>query len=208
MSRPSMTTFFASPWRAVCRPWRGARRGWRRPRGGVRDCGRADLFGDVLAVEDDAAGPSRFRREGELLHAMDVGGIDVLRSAQSASARYMAPVSMYVKPRRCARRAMVLLPAPAGPSIATTIRLWLPSNKKDSRVTNGIGFACCAGHRATIGLDEGDRRGLRLRLWQRRHWPRAAGVRKTLARRLRLTKSSARTPLAAEAITGTGRGTR
>src|SRR6266540_3428260 len=44
-------------------------------------------------------------------------------SASQVSARYMAPVSRYRKPRRPARlRATVLLPAPAGPSMATIIR--------------------------------------------------------------------------------------
>jgi hypothetical protein len=45
------------------------------------------------------------------------------RKAHSATARYIAPVSIYVNPRRWAiARAMVLLPAPAGPSIATIQR--------------------------------------------------------------------------------------
>ncbi len=46
----------------------------------------------------------------------------------SPTARYIAPVSRYVKPSRSATaRATVLLPAPAGPSIAITMtreRLW------------------------------------------------------------------------------------
>ena len=45
-------------------------------------------------------------------------------SAHSPTARYIAPVSIYTKPSLSAkRRAMVLFPDPAGPSIATTIRL-------------------------------------------------------------------------------------
>ena len=44
------------------------------------------------------------------------------RRTQSPMARYIAPVSTYKKPSAlAAARAMVLLPAPAGPSIATEI---------------------------------------------------------------------------------------
>ena len=48
----------------------------------------------------------------------------LVRSAHSATARYIAPVSTYTNPSLAAmRRASVLLPAPAGPSIAIVIRL-------------------------------------------------------------------------------------
>src|SRR5690606_21149906 len=45
------------------------------------------------------------------------------RSTTQVTARYMAPVSRYAAPNRCAnRRATVDLPEPDGPSIATTHR--------------------------------------------------------------------------------------
>src|SRR3712207_5865079 len=48
----------------------------------------------------------------------------VVGSPAIAAARYIAPVSRYVKPSAAATaRATVDLPAPAGPSIATSIRL-------------------------------------------------------------------------------------
>src|SRR5947199_10428248 len=44
------------------------------------------------------------------------------RNAANATARYIAPVSRNAKPSRSAkRRAMLLFPAPAGPSMATII---------------------------------------------------------------------------------------
>jgi hypothetical protein len=46
------------------------------------------------------------------------------RSRESATARYMAPESRYVQPSAWATaRATVLFPAPAGPSMATSIAL-------------------------------------------------------------------------------------
>ena len=72
-------------------------------------------LGDVLAVEQDAA-----------VAELDVERGDVVRprSDASATARYIAPVSRYVKPSAPATaRATVDLPAPAGPSMATIMRL-------------------------------------------------------------------------------------
>ena len=47
-----------------------------------------------------------------------------VRIAHNATARYIAPVSTYKYPSLAAiRRASVLFPAPAGPSMATVMRL-------------------------------------------------------------------------------------
>ena len=97
------------------------------PRGGVGDDLVADQAGDVFVVEQDAiflfAGlqaDGGFRGEG--FQGCAVVQRNSARRAFRAKARYMAPVSRFSRPKCRARwRAMVLLPAPAGPSMATMI---------------------------------------------------------------------------------------
>ncbi len=66
---------------------------------------------------------SSVRSPGSILSDAAIEPAGTPRSvAASATARYIAPVSRYVKPSASATaRATVDLPAPAGPSIATTV---------------------------------------------------------------------------------------
>ena len=73
-------------------------------------------LGDVLAVERDALA------ELECASRAIAAGSARCQQRASATARYIAPVSRYVKPSRAATaRATVDLPAPAGPSMAMTM---------------------------------------------------------------------------------------
>ena len=86
-------------------------------RGGLGHLGRPDRLGHVLAVRDHALA----ELDVELLPARS-DAAPPCRCAISPTARYIAPESRYVKPSaRAAARATVLLPAPAGPSMATTM---------------------------------------------------------------------------------------
>ena len=117
MSRPSATQ---SPRRraaaAARRPSRYGRPG---PRPRARRPQRPRACGSrryVLAVEQYRS-PSEIRTAA----AISAGGTP-RRSAASATPRYIAPESRYVNPSsRATARATLDFPAPAGPSIATTI---------------------------------------------------------------------------------------
>ena len=96
-------------------------------RGGVGDRLIADQAGHVFVIEQNAifffAGFETDLRFGCQLRsdALSSSATEA-RRALRAKARYMAPVSRFSRPKCRARwRAIVLLPAPAGPSIATMI---------------------------------------------------------------------------------------
>ena len=83
----------------------------------------ADTSGVRIAVGDVAAVEQHPRRPTSMsIRSRDLGGRRRPARVASATARYIAPVSRYVKPSRSATaRATVDLPAPAGPSIAITM---------------------------------------------------------------------------------------
>jgi hypothetical protein len=86
-----------------------------RGRGG--DVRLAYAAGDIYSVQQDAVAVDL----GLKINASAVGKFE--KRGLSAKARYIAPVSRFRKPKRRARwAARVLLPAPAGPSMAMTGR--------------------------------------------------------------------------------------
>lgn len=100
------------------------RRNHRDPTGPLPRFGRPDQGGDILSVQHHFPGRQfdmQFGQGGG--HRRFVFLIEAAKRNASATARYIAPVSRNWKPSRSARRrAAVLLPLPAGPSMVTIMK--------------------------------------------------------------------------------------
>ncbi len=124
MSRPSATQP-PSPTRARWRSTIAARtRGWTETREAspVTSGERIALVTSSPAIATEPGPMARSRPSARCPIAAPSSGSVPLLDASSATQRYIAPESRYVKPRRSASAlATVDFPAPAGPSMAITI---------------------------------------------------------------------------------------
>ena len=141
MSRPSITTPPSAP-NCCCKPHHPCANGREdtHPRSSIGHSLIAKQPGHVLAIERGHGSRSSPASSRMMVSAASSSRVlrfvqgTSARSAFRAKARYMAPVSRFRRPKCRARcRAIVLLPAPAGPSMATiTFRLELPAGSESS----------------------------------------------------------------------------